>query len=496
MKIGFSNDMYLKMQSEHIRERIQQFDNKLYLEFGGKLFDDYHASRVLPGFQPDSKLQMLLQLKDQAEVVIVISAEDIESNKVRGDYGITYDLDVLRLIDEFQEAGLYVGSVCITKFSGQPMAEQFQKRLASLGIKSYRHYKISGYPHDVAHIVSDEGYGQNDYIETTRPLVVITAPGPGSGKVATCLSQLYHEHRRGNKAGYAKFETFPIWNLPLKHPVNLAYEAATADLNDVNMIDPFHLEAYQKTTVNYNRDIEIFPVVNAMFELIAGESPYKSPTDMGVNMAGNCIIDDEVCRAASCQEIIRRYYKCLCDHKRYGETRDDLYKLELLMQQAGITIQDRTVACRALLREEAAGNLPAAAIELPDGNIVTGRTGELLGAVSAALLNALKILAGIADDVKLVAPEAIAPIQDLKTEYLGSKNPRLHMDEILIALSASAASNPLAKKAMEQLPKLKGCEAHSTVLLSAVDEQIFKRLGIHLTCEPRYEADDRKYHKH
>ena len=496
MKIGFSNDMYLQMQSEHIRERIRQFDNKLYLEFGGKLFDDYHASRVLPGFQPDSKLQMLLQLKDQAEVVLVISAEDIESNKVRGDYGITYDLDVLRLIDEFQNAGLYVGSVCITKFSGQPMAEQFQKRLSSLGIKSYRHYRIAGYPHDVAHIVSDEGYGQNEYIETERPLVVITAPGPGSGKMATCLSQLYHEYRRGVKAGYAKFETFPIWNLPLKHPVNLAYEAATADLNDVNMIDPFHLEAYNETTVNYNRDIEIFPVVNAMFELIAGESPYKSPTDMGVNMAGNCIIDDEVCRAASCQEIIRRYYKCLCDHKRYGETRDDLYKLELLMQQAGVTIKDRKVVCKALEREAQAENGPAAAIELPDGTIVTGRTGELLGAASAALLNALKTLAGIDDAVKLVAPEAIEPIQHLKTSYLGGKNPRLHTDEILIALSASAASNPLAKKAMQQLPALRGCEAHSTVLLSSVDEQIINRLGLHLTCEPRYEMDDRMYHKH
>ena len=495
MKVGFSNDMYLQMQSEHIRERIKQFDNKLYLEFGGKLFDDHHASRVLPGFEPDSKLQMLLQLKDQAEVVLVISAEDIESNKIRGDYGITYDMDVLRLIDEFQEAGLYVGSVCITKFGGQPMAEQFMKRLASLGIRSYRHYRIAGYPHDVAHIVSDEGYGMNEYIETSRPLVVITAPGPGSGKMATCLSQLYHEYRRGVKAGYAKFETFPIWNLPLKHPVNLAYEAATADLNDVNMIDPFHLEAYGKTTVNYNRDIEIFPVVNAMFELIAGESPYKSPTDMGVNMAGNCIIDDEACKQASCQEIIRRYYKCLCDRKRFGESRDDLYKLELLMQQAGVTIQDRTVANRALIREEAIGGLPAAAIELPDGKVVTGRTGELLGAASACLLNALKALAGIPDELKLVAPEAISPIQDLKTNYLGSKNPRLHMDEILIALSASAASNPLARKALETLPKLRGCEAHSTVLLASVDEQTFKRLGLHLTCEPRYEASNRMYHK-
>ena len=496
MKIGFSNEKYLQMQSEHIRERIATFDNKLYLEFGGKLFDDHHASRVLPGFQPDSKLQMLLQLKDQAEIVLVISAEDIESNKVRGDYGITYDMDVLRLIDVFQGFGLYVGSVCITKFGGQPAAEQFQKRLADLGIKSYRHYKIPGYPSDISRIVSDDGYGRNEYIETERPLVVITAPGPGSGKMATCLSQLYHEYKRGIKAGYAKFETFPIWNLPLKHPVNLAYEAATADLNDVNMIDPFHLEAYGKTTVNYNRDIEIFPVVNAMFELIAGKSPYKSPTDMGVNMAGNCIIDDEACCQASCQEIIRRYYKCLCDVKRTGESRDDKSKLEILMKQAGVTPNDRAVIHASLEKEKETGGHPAAAIELPDGTIVCGKTSDLLGASAAALINALKALAGIHDDVKLISPGAIEPIQNLKIKYLGSKNPRLHMDEILIALSSSAATNPLAELAMAQLPKLKNCEAHTTVLLSSVDEQTFKRLGMNLTSSPRYEADDRFYHKH
>jgi uncharacterized protein (UPF0371 family) len=438
---------------------------------------------------------MLLQLKDQAEIVIVISAEDIESNKIRGDYGITYDMDVLRLIDAFQSVGLYVGSVCLTKYADQPAAEQFQKRLESLGIKSYRHYKIPGYPGNVEYIVSDEGYGKNDYIETERPLVVITAPGPGSGKMATCLSQLYHEHKRGVEAGYAKFETFPIWNIPLKHPVNLAYEAATADLNDVNMIDSFHLEAYGETTVNYNRDIEIFPVVNAMFELISGESPYKSPTDMGVNMAGNCIIDDEACCRASEQEIIRRYYKCLCEKKRKGETKDDQFKLESLMRQAKITVKDRVIVDAAAAVEAKTGS-PATAIELPNGTVVTGKTSDLLGASAAALLNALKTLAGIDHDVKLVSPTAIEPIQLLKTEYLGSQNPRLHTDEILIALSASASENPLAKKAMEQLPFLKGCEAHTTVLISSVDEKTFKKLGIQLTSEPKYEESERKYHKH
>ncbi len=494
MKIGFDNDKYLSMQSEHIRDRIATFGDKLYLEFGGKLFDDYHASRVLPGFEPDSKLQMLLQLKDQAEIVVVISAEDIESNKIRGDYGITYDMDVLRLIDAFRSVGLFVGSVCLTKFADQPAAESFEKRLAELNIKSYRHYKIPGYPGNVEYIVSDDGYGKNDYIETERPLVVITAPGPGSGKMATCLSQLYHEHKRGIKAGYAKFETFPIWNIPLKHPVNLAYEAATADLNDVNMIDSFHLEAYGETTVNYNRDIEIFPVVNAMFELIYGESPYKSPTDMGVNMAGNCICDDEACCEASQQEIIRRYFKCLCDKRRTGESKDDQFKLESLMRQAKVTISDRKVVGAALEAEEETGR-PAAALELPDGTIVTGRTSDLLGSSAALLLNAIKVLGDIDHNLKLVSPVAIEPIQTLKIDYLGSRNPRLHMDEILIALSASAATNDMARKALEQLPKLKGCEAHTSVLLSSVDEQIFKKLGINLTCEPKYEEKS-MYHKH
>ena len=495
MKKGFDNDKYLQMQSEHIRERIAQFDNKLYLEFGGKLFDDYHASRVLPGFQPDSKLQMLLQLKEQAEIVIVISAEDIVSSKVRGDYGITYDLDVLRLIDAFQERGLFVGSVCVTMYTAAPEVEAFEKRLNSLGIRTFRHYKIPGYPNDVARIVSDEGYGRNEYIETERPLVVITAPGPGSGKMAVCLSQLYHEYKRGVKAGYAKFETFPIWNLPLKHPVNLAYEAATADLNDVNMIDPFHLEAYGKTTVNYNRDVEIFPVVNAMFELIAGKSPYRSPTDMGVNMAGNCIIDDDVCREASLNEIVRRYFKCLCDQKASGVVKPERFKLELLMNQAGIALGEREVEKRAHAMSEATDGQPAAAIELADGTIVTGKTGPLLGAASSALLNALKKLAGIDQETDLVSARAIEPIQTLKTNYLGSKNPRLHTDEILIALSSSVSENEYAAKAMEQIPNLKGCDIHSTVILSSVDADTLKKLGMYLTCEPTYEEDDRMYHK-
>lgn len=494
MKIGFDNDKYLKMQSECIRERIAQFHNKLYLEFGGKLFDDFHASRVLPGFQPDSKLKMLLQLKEQAEIVIVISADAIEQNKKRGDLGITYDLDVLRLIDAFESIGLMVGSVVITKYAGQADADSFRKRLDDLHIRSYIHYVIPGYPSNISQIVSNEGYGKNDYIETSRPLVVVTAPGPGSGKMATCLSQLYHEHRRGIIAGYAKFETFPIWNLALKHPVNLAYEAATADLNDVNMIDPFHLEAYGETTVNYNRDVEIFPVLNAIFEQILGESPYKSPTDMGVNMAGNCIIDDAVCREASGQEIIRRYYQAQCDQKRGEDCAEVVYKLELLMKQASLTPEDRQVIRAAAEREEQTGH-PACAIELPDGRIITGKTTDLLGASAAALLNALKTLGGIDHELHLVSPQAIEPIQTLKTSYLGSSNPRLHTDEILIALSISAATDQNAALALEQIPKLRGVEAHSSVLLSSVDEQTFHRLGVHLTCEPKYESN-KNYHKH
>ena len=486
MKIGFDNEKYLSMQSEHIRQRIDQFDHKLYLEFGGKLFDDYHASRVLPGFAPDSKLNMLKQLSDQAEIIIVISAHDIEKNKIRGDLGITYDSDVLRLMDSFRENGLYVGSVCITQYSGQESALLFKKRLENLGIKVYQHYQIAGYPSNIPLIVSDDGYGKNDYIETTRPLVIITAPGPGSGKMATCLSQLYHEHKRGIHAGYAKFETFPIWNLPLSHPVNLAYEAATADLNDINMIDPFHLEAYGETTVNYNRDVEIFPVLNTIFEKIYGKSPYKSPTDMGVNMAGNCICDDAVCREASRQEIIRRYYASL-NALLKGECEEtETQKLELLMNQAGVSIADRHVVSAALKRAADTG-MPAAAMELEDGRILTGKTGNLLGASAALLLNVLKELAGLDHKLQIISPESIEPIQKLKVDYLKNRNPRLHTDEVLIALSASAANNEEARLAMQQLPKLKGCQAHTSVMLSEVDIKIFKRLGVHLTCEPVYE---------
>lgn len=492
MKIGFDNDKYLKMQSEHIRERISHFDNKLYLEFGGKLFDDYHASRVLPGFAPDSKLKLLMQLSDQAEIVIVISAGDIEKNKVRGDLGITYDSDVLRLMDSFKEKGLYVGSVVITQYSGQNSANLFKTRLEKLGIKVYTHYNIEGYPSNIPFIVSDEGYGKNDYIETSRPLVIITAPGPGSGKMATCLSQLYHEHKRGVRAGYAKFETFPIWNIPLKHPVNLAYEAATADLNDVNMIDPFHLDAYGITTVNYNRDVEIFPVLDAMFERIYGENPYKSPTDMGVNMAGNCICDDEACREASNQEIIRRYYSALKGLAEGTAQEEEAFKIELIMKQAHISVDDRKVV-RAALDRAAETNGPAAALELPNGEIVTGKTTPLLGSSAALLLNALKTLAGLDDALHLISPSVIEPIQKLKIDYLGSVNPRLHTDEVLIALSISAATDKNAQLALEQIPKLRGCQAHTSVMLSAVDIKQFKRLDVQLTSEAKYE-NKRIYH--
>ena len=487
-KQGFDNQKYLELQSRRIRERIAQFDGKLYLEFGGKLFDDYHASRVLPGFEPDSKLRMLLQLSDHAEIVIAISARDIEKNKIRGDLGITYDTDVLRLIDAFKSKGLFVGSVVITQYSGQDSALHFKSRLEKLGISVYIHYTIDGYPSNIPLIVSEQGFGKNDYIKTSRPLVVVTAPGPGSGKMATCLSQLYHEHRRGIRAGYAKFETFPIWNIPLKHPVNLAYEAATADLNDVNMIDPFHLEAYNITTVNYNRDVEIFPVLNAIFEQIFGTSPYKSPTDMGVNMAGYCIYDDEACKEASCQEIIRRYYHALADLASGADKEEETYKLELIMRQAGITSQNRSVIAPALKRAEET-DAPAAALALPDGSIITGKTSELLGACSAMLLNALKVLAGIPHERHVISPESLTPICLLKTQYLGSKNPRLHMDEVLIALSATAASDDTARKVLEQLPRLNGCQAHSSVILSETDMKTFNRLGIQFTTEPKYENE-------
>lgn len=493
MKIGFDNEKYLKMQSEHIRQRIEQFDHKLYLEFGGKLFDDYHASRVLPGFAPDSKLRMLMQLSDQAEIIIVISAKDIEKNKVRGDLGITYDSDVLRLMDSFRDRGMYVGSVVITQYSGQESALLFKNRLENLHINVYIHYNIAGYPSNIPLIVSDEGYGKNEYIETTRPLVIVTAPGPGSGKMATCLSQLYHEHKRGIHAGYAKFETFPIWNLPLKHPVNLAYEAATADLNDINMIDPFHLEAYGETTVNYNRDVEIFPVLNTIFEKIYGKSPYKSPTDMGVNMAGNCICDDEICKEASRQEIVRRYFEALNGILKGTCSEEQAQTLELLMNQAGVAIQDRKVVAAALKRAEETGE-PAAAMELPDGTIITGKTGNLLGASAALLLNVLKHFAGLGHELHIISPEAIEPIQKLKVNYLKSKNPRLHTDEVLIALSTSAATNPDARLALRQLAELNGCQAHTSVMLSDVDINTFKKLGVQLTCEPVYEDGD-VYHR-
>ncbi len=483
-KIGFDNHKYLQMQSKYIMERIAKFDNKLYLEFGGKLFDDFHASRVLPGFAADSKLQMLMQLADQAEIVMVVSADDIEKNKIRGDLGITYDDDVIRLIDEFRSCGLYVGSVVLTKYTEQRSAVLFQKRLEALDVKVYRHYMIPGYPANVEKIVSEDGFGKNDYIETTRPLVVVTAPGPGSGKMSTCLSQLYHELKHGVRAGYAKYETFPVWNLSLDHPVNLAYEAATADLNDINMIDPFHLKAYGETTVNYNRDVEIFPVVNAMFMKIYGKSPYASPTDMGVNMAGNCIIDDDVCRKASRQEIIRRYYQALAGVAEGKRTPEEVNKIELLMSQENLTKEERTTVNPALERARQTG-APAVAIELSDGQIITGKTGELLGPSSAALLNALKVLAGIPHEEKILSPDAIAPIQALKTKYLGSKNPRLHTDEVLIALSATAAANDHASLALKQLPKLKHCQVHSSVLLSDVDKHTFQKLECEVTCEPR-----------
>ena len=493
MKKGFDNDKYLQMQSEHIRERIAQFDNKLYLEFGGKLFDDYHASRVLPGFQPDSKIRMLASIRDDVEIVVVICAGDIEKKKVRGDLGIGYDEDVLRLMDVFRGLGFYVGSVVITQYAGQPAADAFIKRLTALGVRSYRHYPIAGYPSDVAHIVSDDGLGKNDYIETSRPIVVVTAPGPGSGKMATCLSQLYHDNRRGIRAGYAKYETFPIWNLPLKHPVNLAYEAATADLNDVNMIDPFHLEAYGKTTVNYNRDVEIFPVLNAMFQRIQGASPYKSPTDMGVNMAGFAIVDDQVCQAASRMEILRRYYAGMADRTR-GRCDDEVVrKLEIVMQQAGVTPEICPAVAACLQKAEETG-APAGAMVLPDGSVVTGKTSSLLGASAALLLNALKAMAGIDHKLKLIPASVIEPISRLKTGNLGHRNPRLHSDEVLIALAISGLTNPLAAMVQEQLSSLRGCDAHFSVIISEEDEKLYKRLGINVTCQPRYEVK-KLYHK-
>ena len=481
------------MQSEKISERIAQFGGKLYLEFGGKLFDDFHASRVLPGFKPDSKIVMLSKLKDKAEIVIAINSSDVENNKVRADLGITYDMDVLRLIDAFHDYGLYVGSVVLTRFNNQPSVVAYQKKLESLGIRVYRHYSIEGYPSNIPYIVSDEGYGRNEYIETTRSLIVVTAPGPGSGKMATCLSQLYHDNKRGISSGYAKFETFPIWNIPLEHPVNLAYEAATADLNDVNMIDSFHLAAYGETTVNYNRDIEIFPVLNTMFGRILGSSPYKSPTDMGVNMAGFCIVDNDAVCAAAKEEILRRYHNLLCQKRQGTIGNDPIYKLELLMDKAKITPDDRPIVPAALKLAADTGK-PAAAISLADGTVITGKTGKLLGASSAMLLNALKELAGIPDELDLISPTVIEPIQKLKVAHVGNQKPLLHTDEVLIALSICAADNENARRAIDKLPELSGCDVHSTVILSSVDRDIFRKLGINLTCEPEYQSN-KLYHR-
>lgn len=486
-EIGFDNDKYIKMQSEHIMERINKFGDKLYLELGGKLFDDFHASRVLPGFMPDSKIKMLMSLKDELEIVIAISSVDIVKNKIRSDYNITYDLDTLRLIDAFREIGFLVESVVITQYKGESAVDIFKKKLEKLGMRVYLHYPIEGYPTNVDLIVSDDGYGKNEYIETSRRLVVVTAPGPGSGKMATCLSQLYHENQRGIKAGYAKFETFPIWNLPLKHPVNLAYEAATVDLNDINMIDPFHLSAYNLSSINYNRDIEIFPVVNTIFEKILGESPYKSPTDMGVNMAGNCIFDDDaVCKSAKA-EIIRRYYHTMCDSVRGVVEKSAVTKMELIMKQADVSIDDRKVVAAAKSKAEITGG-PAVAIELNNGEIVTGKTSSLLGASSAALLNALKVLAGIDDSIELMPPAIIEPVQDLKVNHLGNRNPRLHTDEILTALSICATMDENAKKAYEMIHELEYAQVHSTVILSQTDSQIFKKLKMELTQEPVYQS--------
>ncbi len=492
--IGFDNEAYIQKQSEQIQKRIHEFGGKLYLEFGGKLFDDHHAARVLPGFRPDSKVLMLKNIAKDVEIVIVINADAIEKNKMRSDLGITYDAEVLRLIDAFRSIGLYVGSVVIAQFDGQPSASSFRQKLEKLGVKTYLHYTIAGYPTDIKHIVSEDGFGKNEYIETKCPLVVVTAPGPGSGKMATCLSQLYHEHLRGVSAGYAKFETFPIWNLPLKHPVNLAYEAATADLNDVNMIDPYHLEAYGQIAVNYNRDVEVFPVLNAMFERISGKSPYKSPTDMGVNMAGYCIHNDAAVVEAAQEEIIRRYYSALCEARLGRWSEEPAEKIKIIMNNAGITTENRRVVAAAMERSRETGDMPAVAIQLHDGRVVTGKTTNLLGASSAALLNAVKAAGHIEDSLHLIEPSVIEPIQALKTNILGNHNPRLHSDEVLIALTMSAVQSKTAKLATEHLAELRGCEAHSSVLLSQVDKDVYRKLGIHLTCEPQYQTK-KLYHK-
>lgn len=487
-RIGFDREQYLALQSHHIDARRKQFGGKLYLEMGGKLFDDLHASRVLPGFTPDNKVAMLAELKDDLEIVVVVSARDLARNKIRADHNISYDEDVLRLVDGFRSHGLYVGSVVISRMAeDNGSARAFKRKLEKLGLRVYRHYPIKGYPNDITHIVSDQGYGKNDYVETSRDLVVVTGPGPGSGKMATCLSQMYHDHARGISSGYAKFETFPIWNLPLDHPVNVAYEAATADLDDVNMIDPFHLAAYGEQAINYNRDVEIFPVLNLLFERILGESPYKSPTDMGVNMVGRCISDDDACRDASKQEVIRRWYAALVAEKRDQLEPTESDQIALLMSSLGISGEDREVVGAAIAMAKTT-HAPAAAIQLPDGRIIAGKTSPLLGACSAMLINSLKALAGIDDSIRLLSAEAIQPIQDLKTRHLGSKNPRLHTDEVLIALAVSANVDPHAKRAIAELPQLRGCDAHSAVILGPVDRDILRNLGVLVTSEPLYSS--------
>ena len=492
-RVGFDKEKYLRMQSESILERIGKFGNKLYLEFGGKLFDDYHAERVLPGFAPDIKINLLKSLADIAEIIVVINAKHIEKSKIREDYGITYDMDVLRLIDAFKLSGLFVGSVVISQYAGQPSAERFIERLRELRVKVYTHYPIPGYPTNIPFIVSEEGYGKNEYVETQRPLVIVTAPGPTSGKMSTCLSQMYHEHKRGINAGFAKFETFPIWNLPLKHPLNLAYEAATADLNDIIMIDPFHLEAYGVTAVNYNRDVELYPILRSIFKLIGGENPYKSPTDMGVNMIGCCISDDNACREAAKQEIIRRYYTYLCDRQKGKGDDSYIQKTEMLMNEADISTNDRPVVSAAMKKAEESGT-PSVSIELSDGSIVTGKTSSLLGASSAALINALKYWANINDEVRIISPLLIEQVQKLKVGFLGNRNPRMHTDELLVALSAIAPTNPTVELVLDQLPKLKNSEAHSTVILSQADTSLFRKLGVNLTCEPVYQ-NNKLYHQ-
>ncbi len=486
MKTGFDNDLYLKTQSEHIKERIEKFGGKLYLEFGGKLFDDYHASRVLPGFHPDSKISMLMQLKDQAEAIVCINSNDIEKNKIRGDLGITYDLEVMRLIDSFENRGIKVCGVVMTMYAEQRAAKIFEQRLTDQGMNVYHHYEIEGYPANIPLIVSEKGYGRNEFVKTEKPLVVVTAPGPGSGKMAVCLSQLYHENKNGTKAGYAKFETFPIWNLPLMHPVNIAYEAATADLNDKNMIDPFHLAAYGKTTVNYNRDIEVFPVLNEMLGQIMGISPYKSPTDMGVNMAGNCIVDDEAVQKAAKEEIIRRYFNALRQRKQGNGNDRIVTKIDLLMKQLEIKEDDRKVVAAVRKKAESV-KVPVAAAELEDGTVVTGKAGDLLGASPAMILNALKVIAGIPDNVHLIAPEFVEPVQNLK-KIMGEKNVTLTINDVLIALSIYAGKDENAKRALEQLPKLKGCEVHLSIIPNGVNEATYRKLGVNLTCEPKYET--------